>query len=101
MSDSDEDYFSKSDATDSVYVTEDFSEYDDVVNHRKRIKKFFSLVVLMYVSDCQTEFPRWLLYGPVKVCRAPVIEWKCSFFLLTNVVGCKIIFQLSVKLPVE
>ena len=41
MSDSDEDYFSKSDATDSVYVTEDFSEYDDVVNHRKRIKKFF------------------------------------------------------------
>lgn len=100
MSDSDEDYFSKSDATDSVYVTEDFSEYDDVVNNRKRIKKFFSLVVL-YVSDCQTEFPRWLLYGPVKVCRAPVIEWKCSFFLLTNVVGCEIIFQLSVKPPVE
>ena len=65
--------------TDSDDVSEEFSEDDDVVNLCKIIKKFkFLCGSLMYANDCQTEFPRLLLYGPVEVCRVPVIEWRCS-----------------------
>ena len=41
------------------------------------------------------------LYGPVKVCKVPLIEWRSSLFLLINVGGSNITFQLSVKPPVE
>lgn len=63
MADEGEDCYSNSDGTDSDDVRQEFREEDFVLNLRKRIKKFFSLVVLMYASDCQTEFPRWLFTG--------------------------------------
>ena len=57
MADGGKDYNSKFDETDSDDFREEFSEDDYALNLRKRIKRFFSVVVLMYASDCQTEFP--------------------------------------------
>ena len=58
MADGGEDYYSKFDETDSDDFREELSEDDYALNLRKRIKRFFSVVVLMYASDC-----RWLFTG--------------------------------------
>ena len=65
MADGGEDYYSKFDETDSDDFREAFSEDDYALNLRKRIKRFFSVVVLMYASGCQTEFPG----GSLRACK--------------------------------
>lgn len=52
MVDEGEDNYLNFDGIDSDDVSEEFRKEDFVLNFCKRIKKFFFIVVLMYVSDC-------------------------------------------------